>query len=83
VDATGPVVHIHSVGSKEVVAASCGADHQRSEQAARDRFEKNIEESVDEGSDCAGVGREVVGGEEVRGRKERRGITGLLSRANC
>jgi hypothetical protein len=77
VDAASPVVNVHAVGSEEVVSASCEADHQRGEQAARDRFEKDIEKGVDEGSDRTGVGREVVVGENIRGRKERRTVTCL------
>lgn len=77
VDATGPVVHIHSVGSEQVVTASCEANHQRGEQAARDRFEEDIEKGVDEGSDGTSIGREVVGGENIRGREESRAVTCL------
>lgn len=76
-DATGPVVHVHSVVSEQVVTASCETDHQRGEQAARDRFEEDIEKGVDEGSDSTGIGREVVGGENVRRREKSRAVACL------
>jgi hypothetical protein len=59
------VVHDHSVASEEVVPACRGPDHQRCDQAACDRFEKDIEYRINEGSDCSKIWREVFDAQEI------------------
>ena len=60
-DSTSPVVHNHAVRSEKVIASGRGADHQGRDQTTSDRLEKDVENGVDECSDCAGVGGEVFG----------------------
>lgn len=60
VNTPGVVVHNHAVSTEEIIAGGCGADHQRRDQTTRDGFEEHIKDGVDERTDRAGIGREVV-----------------------
>ena len=70
VNTPGVVVHDHAVSAEEIVAGGCGADHQRRDQTTRDGFEEHIKDGVDERTDRAGIGREVVDVQGIRNGEE-------------
>jgi hypothetical protein len=79
VDSAGPVVHDHAVRSEEIIASGRGADHQGRNQTTCDRLQEDVEDRVDECSDCACVGGEVFEAEGVGGGQEGWAVTCLCS----
>lgn len=71
------VIHDRAVSSEEVVAACCGSNHQRCDQATRDRFKEHIEYGVDERCYCADICRKVLEGQDVGNAEEWRAVAGL------